>query len=58
MTSEEQQHLMKLCRQIEVEQDSGKFMQLIAELNDLLDDKAKRLEHSPPSPRNTKVQQP
>jgi hypothetical protein len=56
MTPEEQEHMTKLCQQIEVEQDRQKFLQLIAELNNLLDTKAHRLEQ-PPSAPNTKLQQ-
>lgn len=50
MTSEEQQRLMNLCRQIEVEQDPRQFLKLIEELNELLGGKAQRLTHTPPSP--------
>jgi hypothetical protein len=53
MTREEQQHLTELVKQIEVEQDQHKFIQLVEELNDLLDGKADRLEHTPPSPPNS-----
>jgi hypothetical protein len=57
MTREEQQHLAELVKQIEVEQDQHKFIQLVEELNDLLDGKADRLEHTPPSPLNTTISQ-
>jgi hypothetical protein len=56
MTSEEQEHLLNLVKQIEVENDRRKFLQLVAELNDLLDGKAHRLEQ-PISTPNTKLQQ-
>jgi hypothetical protein len=56
MTSEEQEHMLNLVKQIEVENDQGKFLQLVAELNDLLDGKAHRL-GQPPSAPNTKLQQ-
>lgn len=55
MTPEEKEHMTKLCQQIEVEQDRQKFLQLIAELNDLLDGQAHRLEDKPPSPPDTKI---
>ena len=47
MTPEEQEHMTKLCQQIEVEEDHEKFLQLVQEHNDLLDGKAHRLEHQP-----------
>jgi len=55
MTSEEKEQMTKLCKQIEVEQDRHKFIQLVEELSDLLDGKAQRLEHKPPSPLSTKI---
>jgi hypothetical protein len=55
MTSEEREQMNKLCRQIAVEKDYGKFLQLIVELNDLLDTKAQRLEHKQPSEPHTKI---
>ena len=38
MTSEDQDHIAELVKQIEVETDQHKFIQLVEELNDLLDD--------------------
>jgi hypothetical protein len=40
--------LVNLVKKIEEENDHSKFLQLVAELNDLLDGKAQRLEHKPP----------
>ena len=48
--------MLNLVKQIEVENDQRKFLQLVAELNDLLDVRAHRLEQ-PPSAPNTKLQQ-
>ena len=56
MTSEEQEHMMKLCKQIQVEQDQQKFTQLIQELTALLDGKICPLGGKSPPP-NTKSQQ-
>jgi len=55
MTSEEQERLATLVKQIQVEQDQHKLTQLVEELNDLLDGKTERLEHKPPSPLNTGI---
>jgi hypothetical protein len=55
MTSEEQQHMLKLCRQIEAEQDQHKFLRLVEELNDLLEGKAQRLERKLPLALDTKI---
>jgi len=55
MTSEEQQHMLKLCRQIEAEQDQHKFLRLVEELNDLLEGKAQRLEQKLPLALDTKI---
>jgi hypothetical protein len=56
MTSEEQEHMAKLVKQIEVEQDQHKFIQLVEELTDLLDGKKRRLENKTPSAPNAKLQ--
>jgi len=48
--------MVNLVKQIEAENDQRKFQQPVAELNDLLDGKAHRLEQ-PPSAPNTKLQQ-
>lgn len=55
VTSQEKEQMTKLCKQIEVEQDQNKFIQLVKELNDLLDGKTERLEHKPSSPLNIKI---
>ena len=49
-----QEHLLNLAKQIEVEDDQPKFLQLVAELNDLLDGKAHRLEQPPSAPNSNK----
>ena len=43
MQAEKRQRLIQLASQIAVEQDHEKFMALISELNDLLEEKEKRL---------------
>ena len=53
MTHDEVERMKVLCQQIEMEQDQRKFSQLIAELNELLARKTKRLDH-PHSPIETK----
>jgi hypothetical protein len=55
MTSEVQQHMLQLCRQIEAEQDQHKFLRLVEELNDLLEGKAQRLEQKLPLALDTKI---
>jgi hypothetical protein len=49
MTPDEVERMKKLCQQIEVEKDHHNFSELIAELNELLEQKNKRLDH-PPTP--------
>ena len=53
MTLEERERMNWLCQQIEVEQDHDKFTQLVSELNELLDEKERRLtekqKNSPPN---------
>lgn len=48
MTPDERERMKILCQQIEVEKDHEKFTKLIAELNDLLEGKAHRLEDKSP----------
>jgi hypothetical protein len=43
MTPEEKARLKELVDQIQIEKDQNKFLELVAELNDLLDSKEKRL---------------
>ena len=43
MRAEQKERLTQLASQIAVEQDHEKFMALILELNDLLEEKEKRL---------------
>jgi hypothetical protein len=44
MTSEERAEMIRLCQQIEVEQDRDTFTKLIQQLNELLSRKDHRLE--------------
>lgn len=46
MTPDERERMRILCEQIAKEQDRTKFLDLVSELNDLLDGKGQRLEHS------------
>ncbi len=46
MKKEEIEQMEHLCRLIAVEKDQKKFNELVAALNDLFDDKNKRLEES------------
>ena len=43
MTPEESERMNELCAQIQVERDPRKFGELIAELNDMLEAKERRL---------------
>jgi hypothetical protein len=43
MTSEERERMLELCRQIAVEKDQEKFLQLIAELDAILEPSPGRL---------------
>jgi hypothetical protein len=45
MTHDEVERMKVLCQQIEVEKDQHTFLQLIAELNELLERKNKRRDH-------------
>jgi hypothetical protein len=47
MTPAETERMRKLCEQITVEKDQDKFLELVTELNDLLEQKNKRLDNSP-----------
>jgi hypothetical protein len=49
MTPEEVERMKVLCQQIESEKDHNRFSQLIAELNELLERKNKRLDHHFPA---------
>jgi hypothetical protein len=53
MTPEEVECMKVLCQQIETEKDHKRFSQLIAELNELLERKNKRLDN-PHSPTESK----
>jgi hypothetical protein len=44
VTPEQRERMNELCRQIQVEQDQKKFIALVQELNDLLEQKEHRLE--------------
>jgi len=44
MTPDERERMHILCERIAKEQDHGKFVKLVQELNDLLDLKRRRLE--------------
>lgn len=46
MRKDEIAQMEDLCRQIAVEKDQKKFNELVAALNDLFEDKNKRLEES------------
>jgi hypothetical protein len=43
MTPDEIERMYALCRQIIVEKDKATFMELVKQLNELLEDKNKRL---------------
>lgn len=49
MRPEEREHMYRLCRLIEKEQDPERFSALIKELNELLERKEQRLEDHPDS---------
>jgi HSP90 family molecular chaperone len=49
MTDEEKVIIDNLCKRIADEQDPTEFTKLVKELNDLLEDKHERLNHSPRS---------
>lgn len=44
MTTEERQRMYQLCAMIETEKDRDRFLRLIEELNQLLENKERRLE--------------
>ena len=48
MTPDEVERMKALCQRIAIEKDQDKFSQLIAELNELLERKDKRLDHHSP----------
>ncbi len=50
MTPDERERMRSLCEQIANEQNRDKFTKLVQELNDLLENKVKRLDRSPDSP--------
>ena len=50
MTPDERERMNLLCDQIAKEIDHNKFVKLVQELNDLLDNKEQRLEDSPKKP--------
>jgi hypothetical protein len=50
MTPDERERMNLLCDQIAKEIDHNKFVKLVQELNDLLDNKEQRLEESPEKP--------
>ena len=43
MTSQEKQRMLELCQQIMVEEDHGRMIRLVQELNDIFDAKEMRL---------------
>ena len=47
MTPDERELMHRLCEQIALEKDHAKFTVLVQQLNDLLEHKEQRLEHSP-----------
>jgi hypothetical protein len=54
MTRQEIERMEELCRRIQVEKDPKKFNELVALLNDLLEDKCERLEKRDDSPEGSK----
>ena len=50
MTPDEREHLHILCERIAKEQDGEKFSELVRQLNELLENKAQRLEARPTKP--------
>jgi hypothetical protein len=46
MQGDKKERWFQLCQQVAVEQDPVKMLELITELNDLLEEKEKRLEAS------------
>ena len=53
MTDEERKRMFDLCAQIAVEKNQDKFMELITELNNLLEQKTKRLTNGGKKPGKT-----
>jgi len=47
MTPDEVERMKVLCQLIETEKDHSRFSQLVTELNELLERKKKRFDHSP-----------
>jgi hypothetical protein len=54
MTRQEIERMEGLCRRIQVEKDPKKFTELVALLNDLLEDKSERLEKANDLPEGSK----
>ena len=50
MTPDERERMHILCERIAKEQDQKKFSELVSQLNDLLDNKVRRLEPSSTQP--------
>ena len=50
MTPDEVERMKELCQQIATEKDHSKFSQLLLELNELLERKNTRLDHTPSQP--------
>jgi len=48
MEGEKKERWMELCAQAAVEQDPKKLIKLVAEINDLLEEKERRLGVTPP----------
>lgn len=48
MQSEKKQRWMQLCEQAAVEQDPHRMLELVTEINDLLEEKERRLGIVPP----------
>jgi hypothetical protein len=51
VTRDEVERMKALCQQIIIEKDQAKFSQILVELNELLEQKNKRLD----TPPNTKI---
>lgn len=50
MTPDERERMQILCERIAKEQDHKKFSELVSQLNDLLDNKGRRLDDSSANP--------
>jgi hypothetical protein len=53
---ENKERWMELCAQAVAEQDPAKLMKLVTEINDLLEEKERRLGITPPSPHESTKQ--